>query len=41
MSPSTAPYTPQAPDLAELAGQLIGDEAITTSSSSFTRRDLL
>jgi conjugative relaxase-like TrwC/TraI family protein len=33
--------TPQAPDLAGLAGELIGDEAITASSSSFTRRDLL
>jgi conjugative relaxase-like TrwC/TraI family protein len=33
--------TPQAPDLAGLAAELISDEAITVSSSSFTRRDLL
>ena len=33
--------TPQPPDLAGLAEELIDGEAITASSSSFTRRDLL
>jgi conjugative relaxase-like TrwC/TraI family protein len=32
--------TPRTPELAGLAGELIGDEAITARSSSFTRRDL-
>jgi hypothetical protein len=32
---------PRTPELAGLAGELIGDEAITTRSSSFARRELL
>jgi Ti-type conjugative transfer relaxase TraA len=37
----TGGTTPQPPDIAGLAGELVDHEALTEQSSSFTRRDLL